>query len=482
MAAPSAQKSPRPSTCLTYNATSLITPTGVSIPVNAGDSLFALALGSGNWQVVSYTRANGQALAASSSGTDVPVRQTVLGGDSTSGAPSFLTTGSGLTPAFTSTKPLVLTFANGFGSSGAVDTVSSLTSGSSMAAITAGSTNYLYATYVSGSAVTWGATTTAPVYDWVAPTNTSGQYWFDPINYQMKLGNGSTWTQTNTVFVGEAVGGYTYSAATNSAAAPAMNSTWTNTLFIGQELTIANNAVIGQLGMYSTTAVTTAELYIMRRDSANNYTVMAKATGSHTGSGYEYFNLGYTVPSSGTYYIGIYWPNASGPFANTTSTNAYNSGASPLAVNGTVVMTGATEGSRAVSALVGYKTTTGTTVTSVTPYAFQGQYVGSWTNTLPGVGTVVSASDNLGTNLKTMVVEAKNLTADNGFTSGDLTVLSYVGATTVNATLTPRLQRNTSAFATGNAAAFYLINPTTGAYFTPTAASWAYRLRAKRSF
>lgn len=47
---------------LTYNATSLILPGALSITTAVGDAAVALYLGSGNWQVISYTRANGTPL------------------------------------------------------------------------------------------------------------------------------------------------------------------------------------------------------------------------------------------------------------------------------------------------------------------------------------------------------------------------------------------------------------------------------------
>lgn len=46
---------------LTHNATSLILPGGVNITTAAGDRFIAVSLGSGNWQVVSYTPATGLA-------------------------------------------------------------------------------------------------------------------------------------------------------------------------------------------------------------------------------------------------------------------------------------------------------------------------------------------------------------------------------------------------------------------------------------
>lgn len=49
---------------LTHNATSLILPTGANITTAGGDTAELLSLGSGNWRVTSYQRANGQALAA----------------------------------------------------------------------------------------------------------------------------------------------------------------------------------------------------------------------------------------------------------------------------------------------------------------------------------------------------------------------------------------------------------------------------------
>lgn len=50
---------------LTYNATSMILPTAASIAVAVGDWALAEYLGSGNWQVVAYQRADGTALSAS---------------------------------------------------------------------------------------------------------------------------------------------------------------------------------------------------------------------------------------------------------------------------------------------------------------------------------------------------------------------------------------------------------------------------------
>ena len=178
--------------------------------------------------ITTFLRGDGTWASTGASQPNIPVRQTVLAGDTTSGVASFLTTGTGLTPAFTTTSgQLTLAFANGFGSSGAVDYVSQLTSGGSLSALPASNTSFLFATYVSATSVTWGSTIILPVYDYVAPTNTNGQYWFDIVNMQMKLGNGTTWTVVNVVFVGEAVtGASTVTSVTSYALQGTYASVW----------------------------------------------------------------------------------------------------------------------------------------------------------------------------------------------------------------------------------------------------------------
>lgn len=56
---------------LTHNSTSLILPGAGNITTAAGDAFEAISLGSGNWKVRSYTKANGQAVVASSGGGDM---------------------------------------------------------------------------------------------------------------------------------------------------------------------------------------------------------------------------------------------------------------------------------------------------------------------------------------------------------------------------------------------------------------------------
>jgi hypothetical protein len=75
---------------LTYNAASLITPTGANIVTQAGDTALCQYLGSGNWQILSYQRANPTLMTVqtltSASGTYTPgagctrARVTMCGG------------------------------------------------------------------------------------------------------------------------------------------------------------------------------------------------------------------------------------------------------------------------------------------------------------------------------------------------------------------------------------------------------------------
>ena len=128
---------------------------------------------------------------------DVNVRQTVMSGDNSGGAPTFLTTGTGLTPAYTATTPLVIEFAGGTGATGLADSISSLSSGGSLSALPANETEYLYATYASPTSVTWGSNLATPQY---------GSFYNQYNQLSLQLNNtslddfGATWTNTSVTF------------------------------------------------------------------------------------------------------------------------------------------------------------------------------------------------------------------------------------------------------------------------------------------
>lgn len=88
---------------LTYNATSLIVPTAASIITAAGDTAIVISEGSGNWRVVDYIRASGQAL-ASSGGVSGPIFEVdVVSTSNIAGSYSNGTAGVGATFTFTAT-------------------------------------------------------------------------------------------------------------------------------------------------------------------------------------------------------------------------------------------------------------------------------------------------------------------------------------------------------------------------------------------
>jgi hypothetical protein len=94
---------------LTYNAATLILPGGANITTAAGDTVDAVALGSGNWIVTSYQRATGVSPgAASLSGTD----QTLSGGANVT-ANNFGTVSSGTATVDCGRSPLQYLTDNG---------------------------------------------------------------------------------------------------------------------------------------------------------------------------------------------------------------------------------------------------------------------------------------------------------------------------------------------------------------------------------
>lgn len=246
---------------LTYNSTSLILPTSSNIVTQANDSALLIYNGSGNWTVISYNRADGtplgvsstyanlllntlgttrgsileygasgwtpinpsttagQVLTSNGSGSDpsyqnpssgVSIRQTVLSGPNTTGVPSILPSTSvnlNLTTQNISTgvNAFIVTASNGFSVSGNVDVTGQATSNFTYTGLTASSTNYL-GVVVSGGALTTVFTVQPPVYQYggsIAVTN--NVYTFDIAQMKMFVGNGTTVSQTNTVFIGEAV-------------------------------------------------------------------------------------------------------------------------------------------------------------------------------------------------------------------------------------------------------------------------------------
>lgn len=99
----------------------------------------------------------------------LPVRQTVLTGSATAaGVPNFMTAGTGLRVTLSAAaKPMVLAFANGFGTYGGQDYVARITANNADmtgADLAANNTNYITADYVNNGSVTWSSTIAPPQY------------------------------------------------------------------------------------------------------------------------------------------------------------------------------------------------------------------------------------------------------------------------------------------------------------------------------
>lgn len=208
-------------------------------------------------------------------------------------------------PFLTLTVPLAATAANNVSStSGAPQDVTGVrTSNLTWSSLTASTTNYLYVTISSG-ALTTGATTLAPIYQWGGtPVTTNGRFTFNIGEMRGYLGNGTSAPQTAAVFVGEAVTNatgvistvaYAYNGVydgTFTATLPGASTAVSNTHNLGlkpriakfvienttseQGYAVGDQVTDGFLSAYST-LYTTLPIY------SNQYTVGA-ITGSNTG-------------------------------------------------------------------------------------------------------------------------------------------------------------------------------------------------------
>jgi hypothetical protein len=80
-----------------------------------------------------------------------------------------------------------------------------------------------------------------------------------------------------------------------------------NYTLIDRSTAVLNSVEVRKIGIYSTTA-RTMTVKLVKRNSANNYDVVVTQAMSHGGTGWEDCTLSspYTVPASGTYYLGAH--------------------------------------------------------------------------------------------------------------------------------------------------------------------------------
>lgn len=116
-------------------------------------------------------------------------------------------------------------------------------------------------------------------------------------------------------------------------------------------------------------------------------------------------------------------------------------------------------------------------ISSVATYAYQGCFIGPWTNTLPSGGALTTAADNLGTKLKAVDFEIECLLPDSAaYLPGDQILNPHYSAVPSS----PMKTRNTVGLI--GPGGFYAVDKSTGTDTALTAANWRYRFLVRRSY
>jgi hypothetical protein len=199
---------------LAYNGSPAIGITNID-----GSALAAGALPANGIVYLQYSAGAGTWILQTSAiavGTIRPqVRQAIQSGPNASGISTLLPAANGNTPASANltlttsnisvSVPLIVSGANGFGSTGALDLMGLTTANLTWANLTANTNNYLGVVIAANGSMTTAFTTNVPVEQFGGNASTgAGNYTFNIQAMQMQAGNGNAAAQTYTVFVGEA--------------------------------------------------------------------------------------------------------------------------------------------------------------------------------------------------------------------------------------------------------------------------------------
>jgi len=187
-----------------------------------------------------------------------------------------------------------------------------------------------------------------------------------------------------------------------------------------------------------------------------------------------------TLPASNTSYIyrilGTSW-------ASTTLAPIYQASGTPAVTNGQYTynwlekkgyLGNGTTAPQVIAVFVGEAVTSGVAVTSVTTYAYQGDYDSGLVATLPGLSTSVSFNHNVGTKFVTVIPYLECISTDLSYAVGDRVTIWASGNGTWAAPPSPNWDRLTAGFQTCSAAAFIMMPKTGGAQTNPTATKWKY--------
>lgn len=130
---------------------------------------------------------------------------------------------------------------------------------------------------------------------------------------------------------------------------------------------------------------------------------------------------------------------------------------------------------------VGEAVTNAGTVTSTVAYAYQGRYQSADT-AWPAAGSATSVNHNLGVVPQYQKVECVCVTAEGGFSVGDVVTPSTSPNVTWVQNLNDWKSRLSGGFVPGASASLEMMNKSTGAAFNATLANWKYRLIAQRGW
>ena len=134
---------------------------------------------------------------------------------------------------------------------------------------------------------------------------------------------------------------------------------------------------------------------------------------------------------------------------------------------------------------LGEATTDASAITSLITYALNGKYDSGWINTLPASATIISKNSNLGVETINRQISFKCLTAEQGYSVGDIIDMTASGSGGYPMSFNLTTTRNTVGFTSGSYSSngFNITNKATGTNTnSPTIAYWAYKITVKRGW
>jgi hypothetical protein len=229
------------------------------------------------------------------------VRQTQLAGPlDSSGYNATISAGAALNFNVDATPDnVVLTFANGFGAGGAVDTYTQLTAdASNQGALNASNTHYLHATRVSASSVTWGQSLIPPQYGYAFDRTKGALLNFEAADASTTMVDafGNTWTaagnaQIDTAqfkfgtasLLGDGTGDWIVSNNFTTFGDGSWEvSLWYRPASVGADQSLVHFSNAGQYGVQIIMSTATAKIGFYVSSNGSSWDVASNAVGAST--------------------------------------------------------------------------------------------------------------------------------------------------------------------------------------------------------